>query len=427
MLLGCGGAAKPVEAPASAPAASASAAPAAEVLPGEDARAGSDVPPEARSAYGRGYKLFQEGDLPGARKAFEEAVQKAPRAAATHLALGQTLERLGDASGAMQAYRAGLSGQSDHEPTIGAVALLLSAEGRLGEAESFLNERRTRLPKSARVLAYLSEVKSRQQDSASAQLHAQDALKLDPNCREAMVALARDHYRARRVELARYALQAILDGFGTETPPRDNGNPEACLLRGIVEREAGRRIAAMDAFECALKRRPEMVEALVQLGAMRLEAGNGKEALAPLERAVKFAPKDAQAHLHLGDAYRLVGRPDDARKELEAALALDKALVVAHYDLGLLFLFAPKISGMSESDQAAAAIKAFETYKSTRPALGRTSKGDDLDELINRAKAKQADIKNRAAAAAAAPSAGAPAAAAPAPSSSAPAPAGGKK
>ncbi len=66
-----------------------------------------------------------------------------------------------------------------------------------------------------------------------------------------------------------------------------------------------------------MKRRPDLVEALVNLGSMRLEAGNATEAL-PCSRArSRFAPNNALAHLNLGDCYRLLGRYADAKKEFD--------------------------------------------------------------------------------------------------------------
>ncbi len=53
-----------------------------------------------------------------------------------------------------------------------------------------------------------------------------------------MIVIARDYYRGRRWDLAQYALQAILDGADDGSiPPRDKGNGEALLLRGLIERE----------------------------------------------------------------------------------------------------------------------------------------------------------------------------------------------
>jgi tetratricopeptide (TPR) repeat protein len=229
-----------------------------------------------------------------------------------------------------------------------------------------------------------------------------------PDYAEAMVVIARDYYRQHKMGLASYALQAILEGFGDSSPARDKDNAEAHLLRGIIERDQGQRLAAMTDFEAARSKRPDMVEALIQTGAMKLEAGNVADATPLLEASVKYSPQNALAHLNLGDAYRLGGRPADAKKEFDTALSLDSSQATAHYDLGLMYLFSPSIPGLTADTQVATAIKEFETYKSMR-GVKSNGTADDTDELLARAKAKQAEMKN----AAAAP----PAAATPAPSS----------
>jgi tetratricopeptide (TPR) repeat protein len=168
-------------------------------------------------------------------------------------------------------------------------------------------------------------------------------------------------------------------------------------------------------FDAARAKRPDMVEALIQVGVMKLEAGNVVEATPLLESAVRFAPNSPLAHLNLGDAYRLGGRIADAKKEFDVALSMDSSLAVVHYDLGLLYLFSASVPGTSASDQIATAIRELGTYKTMRGARAIPGSSDDIDELLSRANAKQAELKAGAAAAAAPP----PAPAAPAPSAGA--------
>jgi len=366
----------------------------------------------AKDAYDRGFRAWMDGDMEGAKKGFNEAASLDTKAPSPHYSLGVVLERLGDYAGAQAEYRAAFTLKPDHEFAIGGYALALAASGHVGEADGFLTEKKAKNPESARITTFLAEIKSLQKDHGTAQQLAQDALRMNPDLKEAMVTIARDHYRARKMELAKYALTAILDGFdvGTDhaTPPRDKENGEAHLIRGLIWRESGRRAAAVADFEAAYAKRPDLVESAIQLGAIKLEAGNAAEALPILERAVKLAPKSAPARLNLGDGYRLVGRPADGKRELEQALALDSTLAIAHYNLGLLYLVAPSVPGMNAGEQASQSIKEFETYKTMRGA--KVEKGDDVDELLNRAKVKQAEIK-QAQAAPPAPATPAPAAA----------------
>ena len=427
-LQGCGGGGS--NTPVNTPAASASdggatSTPVTNETGQEIGTSDPDAHPQmsgpAKEAYDRGWSAWLAGDLPGAKAGFTEATQKDPKAPAPHYSLGTVQERMGNPAAAQQEFRTAFSLKPDYEIAMGAYALSLANGGHAGEADTFLTDKHQRNPNSPRITTYLAQVKSIQRDSGTAQALAQDALRLDPDFKDAMVTIARDHYRSRRMELALYALQAILDGFGDATPPRDKDNAEAHLIRGLIERESGKRAAAMIDFEAAKSKRPDLVEATIQLGVMKLEAGNSTEATPLLESAVKYAPASAVAHVNLGDSYRLAGRPAEAKREFETALQQDSSLAVAHYDLGLLYLFSPNIPGFTATDQVATAIKELDTFKTMRgkPAPGQQ---DDVEDLLSRAKAKQAELKNPppvaqpvapppAASAGAAPAAGAPAAA----------------
>ncbi|EYF08937.1 Hypothetical protein CAP_0021 [Chondromyces apiculatus DSM 436] len=376
--------------------------------------------PQAAMACQQGMAAFTNGDLNTARTLFQQATQIDPRAHQAFYALGVVQERLHDAA-AGASYRQAFTIVPDYEAAIVGYAMLLAKKEQLGEAERILNEKRGQLPKSAAVAATLAEIKSLQKDTGSAQRIAQEALKLNPDYRPAMVVIARDHYRSRRLDLALYALQAILDGFEpvAENPPRDKDNPEALLVRGLIYREQGQRREAMEQFQRALARRPDMVEARVQLATMLLEAGNSQEAMPLLEGAVRFDADNLSAHLALGDAYRLLDRYADAKRELEWVLSRNQNTPEVHYNLGLLYLFAPAIPGMTPKQQVTEAQNALKRFQEIR----RKGTSDDSEELLNRAKLKEGEIDAGAAAPPAAPPAVAPpVSAAPSAPSASPAP-----
>ena len=387
---------------------------------------GEELTGSAKDAYDRGFQAWVSGDLAGAKTAFNDAIGKAPRAAGPRYSLGCVLERLGDSQGALDAYRAAYTANSKYEAAIGAYALLLARTGHGPDAEQVLGDKRAQNPDSVRLTTYLAEVKSLEGDSPGAQGLAQQALAKQPDFKDAMIVIARDYYRGHRWDLAKYALQAILDGADDGSiPPRDKDNPEALLMRGLIERDMGQRKEALADFEKAISKRPDLFEAYVSLGEMKLEAGNATEAQGPLEKAVRYAPNVAVAHLDLGDCYRLLGRPGDAKSELDKALTMDSTLAGVHYNLGLLYLFSPSVPGASgPDDQLTRAIQELNTFKSMRGAKTLKGPGDDVDELLSTAKRKQGELQVKAQAAAAASSASAapPPPTAPA-GSSAPAPA----
>jgi tetratricopeptide (TPR) repeat protein len=391
---------------------------------------GEDLPPEAKDAYGRGYQAWMAGDLQGAKAAFTEAAGKAPKSGSPKYSLGAVLERLGDTQGALDAYKGSFTANPKFEFSMGSYSNLLARTGQATDAESFLSGKQSASPDSVRLLAYMAEVKSIEGDSPGCQGLAQQALTKQPDFKDAMIVIARDYYRNHKWDLAKYALQAILDGADDGSiPPRDKDNAEATLLRALIERETGQRKQALVDFDKAVSKRPDLFEAYISLGEMKLEAGNATEAQAPLEKAVKYAPNVAVAHLDLGDCYRLLGRPGDAKKEFDTALGMDSTLAGVHYNLGLLYLFSKSVPGVSsQDDQLSKAIQELETYKSMRGAKAPKGQGDDVDELLSTAKRKQSELqlqKQAAAQASAAPpaatgSASPPASGAPA-SSSAPA------
>ncbi len=376
------------------------------VTAGEDA----ELTGAAKDAYDRGFQAWMSGDLPSAKAAFMDAASRAPSAGGPRYSLGCVLERLGDTQGALDAYRASFTANPKYELAMGAYAALQARSGHGSDAEQFLNGKGA--SDSVRLMTYLAEVKSIEGDSPGCQQTAQQALTKQPDYKEAMVVIARDYYRSHRWELAKYALQAILDGSDDGSiPPRDKGNAEALLLRALIERAQGDRKAAIADFDQASRKRPDLFEAYVNLGEMKLQAGNAGEAQAPLEKAVRYAPNVPVAHLDLGDCYRLLGRPGDAKTELEKARGLDSTLAGVHYDLGLLYLFSPNVPGTSgQDDQLSKAIQELQTFKSMRNAKVK-GPGDDVDELLSTAKRKQSELqmkKQAAAAAAAASAASAP-------------------
>jgi Tfp pilus assembly protein PilF len=347
---------------------------------------------KATQAYLAGMEAFRNGDLESARTQLLAATKADAKAYQAFYSLGTVRERLGEKAGAQTMYRKALQVVPDYEPAIVSLALIMARSNRPDEAESILRDYQAKMPKSAAVVAALAEVKSIGGDSTEAQRLAQEALKKNPDYRPAMVTLARDHYRNRRLDLAMYALRGILDGYGDENPPRDENNAEARLIRGLIFKEQGNKQGAIDEFKKAIALRPDLVEARVQLAAYYLESGNATDAVPLLEAALRYDKNNVMAHLDLGDAYRLLGKAAEARRELEWVLDKDPNIAEAHYNLGLLYLFSDGLPGVKREAAPDLAIASFEAYKKKKPR-NQAGAPDDTDELITRAKTKKALIE----------------------------------
>ncbi len=350
--------------------------------------------PQAMQQYMAGMQAFQAGTLDVAEGLFEKAIELDSKAYQAYYSLGVIRERKNNSSGALSAYAKAIGIVPGYEPAIVAYGVLTAREGNVDEAEQYLNGRLAKLEKSAAVTSALAEVKSLRGESGAAQKLAQDALKINPDYRPAMVVLARDHYRNRRLDLALYALQGILDGYGPENPPRDKDNPEALLIRALIHKERNERAAAMDDFRRALELRPDLVEARIHLAGYLLESGNAVEAAPHLEWALRYDRDNTLARLNLGDAYRLLGKTTEAKQQLEWVIAKEPKLPQAQYSLGLLYLFSDSMPGVSPKDAATKAIAAFEEYKRLKPR-STAGQADDSDELITAAKSKKAVIESQ--------------------------------
>ncbi len=348
----------------------------------------------AEQKYRAGMQAFQTGILDVAEIQFQQAADTDPKAYQAYYSLGVVRERKNDNTGALSAYAKAIAIVPDYEPAIVAYGVLTAREGKAEDAEQYLNGRLAKMEKSAAVTTALAEVKSLRSESGAAQKLAQDALKINPDYRPAMVTLARDHYRSRRLDLALYSLQGILDGYGPENPPRDKDNPEALLIRGLIHKERNERAAAMNDFRRVIELRPDLVEARVHLAGYLLESGNASEATPQLEWALRYDRDNLLARLNLGDSYRLLGKTNEAKQQLEWVADKDPKLPQVRYSLGLLYLFSDSIPGIAPKEAAAKAVAAFEEYKRLKPR-STVGQADDADELIAAAKSKKAVIESQ--------------------------------
>ena len=67
----------------------------------------------------------------------------------------------------------------------------------------------------------------------------------------------------------------------------------------------------------------------------------------------------------------------------------DPAMAQAEYNQGLVYLFSSGVPGVTEEQAIQRAIDAFEHFKKLEPRAAR-GQGDDVDELIARARNKKA-------------------------------------
>ncbi|MEM9691104.1 MAG: tetratricopeptide repeat protein [Myxococcota bacterium] len=201
---------------------------------------------QAAALYQQAIQAWSQGNLQRAQALFGQAAQADANAYQAHFSLGVLQERLGQQGAALASYRKSYRIVPQYDRAIVAEALLLAKTGKAPEGEQLLTRERAKRSKSLLLTTGLAEVKSLQDDSTGAQQLAREALKVDPTFAPAMLVIARDHYRNRKLDLALYSLRAMLDSSAA-SPARSPNNPEAMLLRAVIYDEQDEEVAAIEA------------------------------------------------------------------------------------------------------------------------------------------------------------------------------------
>jgi tetratricopeptide (TPR) repeat protein len=104
---------------------------------------------------------------------------------------------------------------------------------------------------------------------------------------------------------------------------------------GVILQHAGQTRQAIEHWEQALRINPDYPGAHFNLGNTLAGLGRLQEAIGHYEQAVQIKPDLAEAHNNLGGALRELGRPQEAIGQYEQALRVRPDYAEAHYDLGV--------------------------------------------------------------------------------------------
>ena len=94
-------------------------------------------------------------------------------------------------------------------------------------------------------------------------------------------------------------------------------------------------VRAIDLFNAALRIRPDMAEAHVNLGVIYRKRGDAQKEMKHFQEAAKLKPDNADIHYNLGLAYFDAGTYHQAAAELKKAVELNSYHRKAHFKLGV--------------------------------------------------------------------------------------------
>lgn len=270
--------------------------------------------PASSEDTAKGMKLLQDGDLPGARAAFEAALKRNPRDADASFYLAVTLEKSGDKAGAEKSYKDALKLKPDLDEAITNLAAIYIDAERWDDAIALLRPVAARKPADAGLHTNLALALAGKGDAAGATQEFDAAVKAAPN--DAMLLFTYGHWlgATKQTDGAVAKLKAARAAAGDQTELLAAIGHEFLLLRSVTEciQTFDKVVAAKDSAASRTER------ALCKL-ASKDESG----AVADLEAATKKEPAYALAHYWLGTRYGVAKKWPDTIRELEAYLKLE--------------------------------------------------------------------------------------------------------
>ncbi len=296
-----------------------------QVAPAREAleRAAGLAPPNAALLNDLGNARRAMGDKAAAVEAFSAAIKAEPGFAFAHFNLADAMLEAGDVQRASAAYEdiiargiAGIDG--DFHVNRGLCRL------RLGDAAGAMEAFRAALALEAghsRAAASLSDTLQKLGQHRDAVMFLTGFLDKQRASLETLISLGtgflglRDYSRAL----------GLFERLATVKPPV----AKALTGKGLALSGENRHEEAIHTFDAALALDARDAEALIGKGVALKALRRVPEAIETYQRAIEVAPRNANAHLNLGNALALLNRHEEALGCYERVVALDPGVTEA--------------------------------------------------------------------------------------------------
>jgi len=281
------------------------------------------------------------GQVHLARQCYESALARKDSEPRWWHLLALSRARLGDVSGALDAFERVIALDGSYAPAHWRRGLLLLDRGDLDAAQSAF-ERATRVDANdAAGFLGMARVHLQRGENERAVEVLEGLLSRRPGDRYALQLLGTAYQRLGRSQEARVALAVGAGGEPAWSDPWTNDL--SSLQRGFAAelKEAGRRFltgdltTAIRLLEGLRQQKPNDLTLLNHLGAVYVAAGRTKEGLEVLEAALTQDPDHFETHLSLANAYLQSGDPQAALSHAERSIAANPASAKAHEAKGL--------------------------------------------------------------------------------------------
>ena len=273
--------------------------------------------PEGYYGLGLAYTGLEKFD--DAIKAYQQAIQYAPKWAHIHAALGAGYTNLHRYDEALDAYKTAHDLKPNDAMIHHQLGNIYSKRGKRSEAITH-QQRAIAIDSTLALAHYQLGLLYTQENRLAAAISAYEtAYAADPELIEALYNLAQVHIRNGNKQAAREKMQLFQKQKIVVEPIQE--------LRGALQRTP-------DATQRAL--------ILANIGRLYLKSENYTKAVREYEKAIALNPKGIEAYNGVGIAYAMLKRYQDAVDAQHKALALQPDFAEAHAGLGLVHLMENK-------------------------------------------------------------------------------------
>src|SRR5258706_4609786 len=274
-------------------------------------------PGNVQALYRLGYVQYRQRKLPQARKSFGEVVKVAPPAYNSRYFLGRIALLENKAREAIEWLDPAVASK---ETVFDAASQLASAYAGAAQPQKALSFLRIAVAEAPWESSLYYRLGKLHQQLGQAEL-AREAF---DNSRRLNNASRED------VETIMRASQAIGEGNPAQARQlagrildRADADPSALVALGVIYGNANLQTEALDAFEHAARRDPDLFQARFNQGLALLKLGRASEAVEPLRRAVELLPQSFEANMTYGLAGVMTQKYADATGALERAWQID--------------------------------------------------------------------------------------------------------
>ena len=282
-------------------------------------------PQTAEAALARGVQLQQQGDLEGARKSYEQALELAPGRIDVMSNLAMVYMNLGQPRKAIPGLEKARVSAPQHPAIPFFLGLAYFQAGRVSEAESVLMAVVASQPENTKAIHLygLCLLKLNKLDDGLAAL--EKVIAADASNRSAAYTLGSAYIKVGQIEKAEQLIEEVLSA---------DESPQARLIAGSIQLAKKDYQGALRTLRKAEKANTKLPTLHSQMGVAMLYTGYSDDAKAEFEAELAINSEDYNSNAFLGWLYERDGRHDQAAALLEKAYKLNQA------DAGIQYLMA---------------------------------------------------------------------------------------